>query len=99
VRAGADGVLITGCRDGDCAYRLGNRWTEERLTGQREPHLRETVARERVRVVWAGAPDLETLRDNLARFRDSLRSLDERGAPHGPRPKRSLAGPRDAPAR
>ena len=27
LRAGADGVLVTGCRDGDCAYRLGNRWT------------------------------------------------------------------------
>ena len=33
LRAGADGVLVTGCRDGDCTYRLGNRWTAERLAG------------------------------------------------------------------
>ena len=37
LRAGADGVLITGCRDGDCTYRLGNRWAEARMAGTREP--------------------------------------------------------------
>src|SRR5690606_30394218 len=29
LRSGADGVLVTGCREGSCAYRLGTRWTEE----------------------------------------------------------------------
>ena len=52
LRCGATGVVVTGCRDGDCAFRFGQRWTEERLRGEREPHLRASVPRERLRVVW-----------------------------------------------
>jgi len=75
LRSGADGVLITGCRDGDCQYRLGNRWTEERLAGAREPHLRALVPRERVRVAWAGPTDTEPLAAEHERFRRALDSL------------------------
>ena len=46
LRAGADGVLVTGCRDGDCTYRLGNRWVAERLAGTRAPRLRASVPQE-----------------------------------------------------
>jgi coenzyme F420-reducing hydrogenase delta subunit/ferredoxin len=91
IRAGADGVLVTGCRDGDCAYRLGNRWTEERLAGEREPHLRSTVAKERVRVFWAGGADLAALRVELQEFRGALAGLTERGLHRGSSPKRRLA--------
>jgi ferredoxin len=52
LRAGAAGVIVTGCREGDCAFRLGQRWIEQRLLGEREPHLRAGVAREALRVVW-----------------------------------------------
>ncbi len=75
LRSGADGVLITGCRDGDCQYRLGNRWTEERLAGRREPHLRALVPTERVRVAWAGPTDAESLAAEHERFRRALDSL------------------------
>ncbi len=27
----ADGVMLAGCASGDCQYRLGARWTEERI--------------------------------------------------------------------
>ena len=40
LRGGAAGVLVTGCRAGGCEFRLGNRWTADRLAGMREPHLR-----------------------------------------------------------
>ena len=46
LRAGAAGVVVSGCREGDCAFRLGQRWTEERLLGIREPRLRAGVPRE-----------------------------------------------------
>jgi quinol-cytochrome oxidoreductase complex cytochrome b subunit/coenzyme F420-reducing hydrogenase delta subunit len=52
LRAGAAGVVVSGCREGDCAFRLGQRWTEQRLLGLREPHLRAGVPREALRVVW-----------------------------------------------
>jgi coenzyme F420-reducing hydrogenase delta subunit len=75
LRAGADGALITGCRDGDCEFRLGNRWTEERMAAAREPHLRSAVPRQRVRIAWAGAIDQAALAAELAVFRSTLRAL------------------------
>jgi quinol-cytochrome oxidoreductase complex cytochrome b subunit/coenzyme F420-reducing hydrogenase delta subunit len=72
LRAGAHGVLVTGCRDGDCTYRLGNRWLEERLAALREPHLRATVPRDRMRVAWTGCGDERALLDAIGRFRADL---------------------------
>ena len=75
LRSGFDGVMIAGCRDGDCAYRLGNRWIEERMRGTREPHLRGTVPIERVETAWCGPFDGAALARELARFRDRLGAL------------------------
>jgi len=74
LRAGADGVLITGCRDGDCEYRLGNRWTEERLLGSREPRLRAAVPQAMVHVCWAAPGDLAMLLSQIDRFRRAILS-------------------------
>jgi ferredoxin/coenzyme F420-reducing hydrogenase delta subunit len=57
LRDGADGVVVSACVDGGCEFRLGPRWTEERLAGRREPHLRAAVPRERLRFVAADAGD------------------------------------------
>lgn len=52
LRRGARGVLIVASGPGSCMYREGNRWTTERMAGQREPAFRgEKVDRERVRVL------------------------------------------------
>jgi coenzyme F420-reducing hydrogenase delta subunit/ferredoxin len=75
LRSGVDGVLVVGCRDGDCAYRLGNRWIEERMRGKREPHLRGSVPIERVETAWCGPFDGVALSDALARFRARLGAL------------------------
>ena len=71
LREGADGVLVAGCRECDCAFRLGGTWTEQRLRGQREPHLRRTVSRRQLRVVWAGM-DRARIERELAQFRGHL---------------------------
>ena len=55
LRHGARGVVIAGCREGDCEHRLGDRWIGERFSGVRAPALRESVPRERVRVVFCGS--------------------------------------------
>ena len=73
IRDGADGVMLTGCVE--CAYRLGNRWVEERLNGARQPLLRANVSRERVRVVWAGTEQEAHVAQELALFRRTLREL------------------------
>ena len=71
LREGADGVLVTGCKECDCAFRVGNTWTEQRLRGEREPHLRKAVSQQELRVVWTGNDHLR-LRRELEGFRAQL---------------------------
>ncbi len=75
LRGGADGVLVTGCREGSCAYRFGTQWTEERLAGRREPHLRPTVPSERLRLAWADGHEMSHLKAALDDFRKHLQTL------------------------
>jgi ferredoxin len=69
LRGGASGVLVTGCVEGACAFRLGTRWTEERLAGEREPHLRASVPRGRLATAWLPAGDGRALAAALDAFR------------------------------
>ncbi len=70
LRGGAAGVLVSGCRG--CVYRLGNLWTEERLTGAREPHLRATVDRTRLTIAWADRGEEQALAATLTEFKKTL---------------------------
>jgi len=65
LRQGAREVVVAGCREGGCAFRLGQRWTEERLRGLREPHLRREVPASGWRTVWADAGEETRLREAL----------------------------------
>ncbi|KAA3629502.1 MAG: hydrogenase iron-sulfur subunit [Proteobacteria bacterium] len=71
----ADGVLLTGCRPGDCQYRLGNTWVEERFAGRREPRLRERVDTRQVKVFWAGRGDRKALVREIESFVADLKTL------------------------
>jgi ferredoxin/coenzyme F420-reducing hydrogenase delta subunit len=67
LRLGAAGVLVAGCRAGACEFRLGQRWTVQRLAGEREPRLRRSVPRECLATVWADAGEEARLAAALAR--------------------------------
>jgi coenzyme F420-reducing hydrogenase delta subunit len=71
----ADGVLLTGCCEGDCFYRLGIRWTRQRLAGERDPRLRTRVPRERIATCWAGVTGGARLERSLHAFRARLGAL------------------------
>jgi quinol-cytochrome oxidoreductase complex cytochrome b subunit/coenzyme F420-reducing hydrogenase delta subunit len=88
LRNGADGVLLAGCRDGECAYRLGIEWTRARLAGEREPRLRASVPHERLRLIGAARGDEAALTAALAEFRNALAGA---AAPRALPPKRKLA--------
>lgn len=75
LRHGAAGVMVAACPEEDCEYRFGVRWTRERLAGEREPYLRASVGRERVRLVHAAREDRAVLEAALAAFREELASL------------------------
>ncbi|NOZ52902.1 MAG: hydrogenase iron-sulfur subunit [Gammaproteobacteria bacterium] len=72
LRHGADGVLLTACRYGDCYHRLGDVWLRSRLNAKRRPFLRSSVDRSRIGLCGAAAPDQQHLRNALATLRQSL---------------------------
>jgi ferredoxin/coenzyme F420-reducing hydrogenase delta subunit len=76
-RAGADGVLLTGCRECSCDNRLGIRWTQERIDGVRDPYLRKRVPRQRIRTHWAARTDQAVVADAVEAFRGYLETLGD----------------------
>jgi len=77
LRSGADGVVVAGCRDGGCEFRLGMEWTRERLTRNREPELRALVPLERVEIVPVARGERKQLAAAVAAFRNRLESQGE----------------------
>ncbi len=76
VRNGADGVFLTGCHEDDCEFRLGSKWTSQRLSGEREPHLRlDKIPAGRVRMMGAASRELASLAPALDAFRSELAQL------------------------
>ncbi len=72
----ADGVLLTGCADGFCYNRFGIAWTEARLAGARDPHLRARVPRERLMTRWLGRHQSAELEHALRDFASRLEGLE-----------------------
>lgn len=69
----AEGVLISGCCEGDCYHRLGNTWMDQRFAMERMPVLRTRVPRERVQLRWLGAQGTSELGRELTAFQQDLR--------------------------
>jgi quinol-cytochrome oxidoreductase complex cytochrome b subunit/Fe-S-cluster-containing hydrogenase component 2/coenzyme F420-reducing hydrogenase delta subunit len=91
----AEGVLLTGCAEGVCRHRFGIAWTEARLAGERDPHLRARVPRERLVTHWAGGRDHGALEQAIREFAARLEGL---AAPRVERrsPPPAAAGSRQA---
>jgi quinol-cytochrome oxidoreductase complex cytochrome b subunit/ferredoxin len=71
----ADGVFLTGCRDGDCTFRLGIKWTDARIAGERDPMLRKRVDQNRVVKYWAGLTRRKKFFSEISGFRERLNKL------------------------
>ena len=74
----ADGVMLAGCGEGDCYYRLGDDWTRERVAGTRDPYLRKRVDRERLNLSWLPAGSVRRRKRALADFAATLEKLPEK---------------------
>jgi coenzyme F420-reducing hydrogenase delta subunit/ferredoxin len=88
LRAGADGVLVAGCREADCEFRVGGELVAARLGARRKPALRASVPRERVRFAHAGLTDVSELRAQLEAFQADLARPGPSAARHPLPPKR-----------
>jgi len=77
----ADGVMISGCSEGECHNRFGVDWTKARLARTRDPRLRKRVPAERIETVWASPVEGWTHRSRLADFAKKLDVLANRRPP------------------
>jgi coenzyme F420-reducing hydrogenase delta subunit len=50
----ADTVVLSGCSEGNCYYRLGVNWTRQRMAGERDPYLRKRVPRDKLKLSLGG---------------------------------------------
>lgn len=69
LKNGAAGVLVLGCRPGDCYYRFGNIWLDERFEGKRKPLLRSSVDRNKLLFEGASETDGKKVRKLLEEMR------------------------------
>ena len=75
MKAGAAGVIVTGCQLGDCYYREGNRMIRDRLLGNRPPGLKKTVDRRRVLALWLARPQKDRFLSEAKEFVSYVRNL------------------------
>ena len=71
--SGADGVVISGCQMGDCHYRQGNTWLEERLLRERAPVLNGSIDRSKIRLFWFSALQSDMLLKEVRKFQNELK--------------------------
>jgi coenzyme F420-reducing hydrogenase delta subunit len=69
----AEGVMISGCCEGDCHYRTGNEWMNQRFSKERMPILRTRVPRDKVRLRWLGAQGTKQLGREVTEFQEHLK--------------------------
>ena len=77
----ADGVAVSGCAEGDCYYRLGGDWTDDRLNGRRDPYLRRRVDRNRIRHWRIRESAKGQRREALKTFSEALQELPKNRKP------------------
>jgi hypothetical protein len=69
----ADGVILSACAHNDCQYRLGTKWTEQRMRRERDPQLRKRVDTEKLALLWAEPwCDFSNTATAVNAFRDTL---------------------------
>jgi len=89
----ADGVFITGCREGECVNRFGPDWMTARLAGERDPALRKRVPRDRLICQWAAPTDRAALARAVDAFADRVASLPPPAPPAMPTIEPVVAAP------
>ena len=95
LRAGADGVLVTGCHPGDCHYISGNDRAVENIETARTLIKLLGIEPERLRLEWISAAEGARFAKLVTEFTEEVRALGgsplRRAEPEGAAPL-SLAG-------
>lgn len=74
-RAGADGILILGCPEGDCHYQDGNYEAKKRVYLIRRLLESMGIDKGRIRIVLSADPEGESIPKSVAEMRRDLAKL------------------------
>ncbi len=91
-KQGAQGIFITGCRAGDCFFRHGNVWLDQRFVGSRKPILRPRADRGRIQVCRGAETDDKEIRRALEQFRHTIAGLNRQQESTSEQGKESAGG-------
>lgn len=75
-KQGAEGVFVMGCQIGDCHFREGNKWCQDRLLGLRPPNIKKTVDKNKVRGYWLAKCDYKKFLDKVNKFEEDLNNVN-----------------------
>lgn len=73
-KQGADGVFLMGCQIGDCHFREGNKWCQDRLLGLRPPIIKKTIDKNKLRGFWLAKCDYKKFMEKVNRFEEDLKN-------------------------
>ncbi len=76
----ADGIMLSGCRKGECHFRLGPKIMEERIARERDPGLPRRVPRERIKILWTSKSERRELQSAISEFSATLEGLHQKTA-------------------
>jgi len=76
---GADGVMVGGCRLGECHYKFGNYDADKRLSILREVLAGIGIDGERLKTVWRAASEGDNISNDISDFTQELLSLGPLG--------------------
>lgn len=79
LKGGADGVLVAGCRPGECHYITGNKRAKHRMDILRDVLEDRGIASDRVRTAWLAASEGEKFAQTVRQFVDDLKKIGPLG--------------------
>lgn len=80
LKGGADGVLISGCRLGECHYNKGNYQAYQRVQVLRGVLEKVGINPGRVKIIWCAASEGEILAKEVRKFVSELKEMGPAGS-------------------
>ena len=80
LRQGADGVLVAGCRTGECYYAYGNEHASHRMAALADVLKGVGIDARRLKTVWIGASESNRFSETISDFVNVLKDIGPIGS-------------------
>ncbi|MBE8539030.1 CoB-CoM heterodisulfide reductase HdrA2 [Geoglobus acetivorans] len=75
LKNGIDGIMISGCRPGECHFKVGNYHAQDRVNAIREALREVGINPERVTTSWHSAGEAGGIAEDISRFVETLKEI------------------------